>query len=369
MDDEVECDCEEGAPAWLATFSDLATLLLTFFVLLLSFAQLDVAQFQDALGSIRDAFGVQHVTRGRFEALSSTPVSLSDMPSSPMTGMTQSETQALEDVKEMVHERGLDDDVDVVMSNRGVVIRIRDKVLFPSGSDELVPEARPVLTKVGELAKVFTRGVIIEGHTDDRPIHTARFPSNWELSGGRASQVLRFVVNEAHVDRSRVSIAGYADTHPLVPNDSDEHRARNRRVEFVFERPPPPPPPPAAEGEAMVRARPRGQSTFLLDDPLMPRGSRVLPESANHQPDAGSQAAGDDEATADAGVETADASSSATHDAGAALADAEIITAVAPSADEILGAAAHDADVAPASAGMADRDAATSAGTEAAEGE
>ncbi|NOY92762.1 MAG: OmpA family protein [Deltaproteobacteria bacterium] len=324
MDDEVECDCEEGAPAWLATFSDLATLLLTFFVLLLSFAQLDVAQFQDALGSIRDAFGVQHVTRGRFEALSSTPVSLSDMPSSPMTGMTQSETQALEDVKEMVHERGLDDDVDVVMSNRGVVIRIRDKVLFASGSDELVPEARPVLTKVGELAKVFTRGVIIEGHTDDRPIHTARFPSNWELSGGRASQVLRFVVNETHVDRSRLSIAGYADTHPLVPNDSDEHRARNRRVEFVFERPPPPPPP---APDAQAPARPRTNSTFLLDDPLMPRGSRVLPESANRQPDAGEPPAS---AAPDAAVVASDAA----------------VSGEAPTADDLLGAAAHDASVA-----------------------
>jgi len=354
MDDEVECDCEEGAPAWLATFSDLATLLLTFFVLLLSFAQLDVAQFQDALGSIRDAFGVQHMTRGRFEALSSTPVSLSDMPNSGNAAMTQGETQALEDVKQMVHEQGLDEDVDVVLSDRGVVIRIRDTVLFPSGTDALMPEARPVLSKVGELAQVFTRGVIIEGHTDDRPIHTARFPSNWELSGARASQVLRFVVQESHVDRSRVSIAGYADTHPLVHNDSDAHRARNRRVEFVFERPPPPPAPPAAQGAAQPTLdRPHTQGSFLLSDPLMPRGARVLPESANRPElaqDAGTTSAhAPDDAAATASTDGAAPTPTATSDgADAGQAATEAAPTAAPSAEELLGAhASPDAGEAP----------------------
>lgn len=237
MDDEEGCDCDPGAPAWMATFSDLATLLLTFFVLLLSFAQMDVQEFREVLGSVREAFGVQFVTRGRFEAMSTTPVELNREPTSPLAAMRHDEAAALHRMQQEIESRGLEESVEVLSTDRGIVIRIRDRVLFSTGSASLSQDALPVLARVAELANVFTEGITIEGHTDDRPIHTSRFPSNWELSAVRAASVLRFLLDETSIDPGRVSIAGYADRRPVSTDDDDEGRARNRRVEFIFERP------------------------------------------------------------------------------------------------------------------------------------
>ncbi len=236
MDDDDGGGGDEGAPAWMATFSDLATLLLTFFVLLLSFAEMDVTAFKELLGSIREAFGVQFETQGPYEAMSMSPVELSKDSSGPIHPIDEDAERAMEEVEKLIEEKNLEDEVEVLATERGIVVRIKDKVLFPTGSADLQESATPVLEKVAELAQVLTKGIAVEGHTDDRPIRTSKYPSNWELSSARATQALRFMI--AHgVDRSRLSVAGYADTKPIESNDSSEHRAANRRVEFVFERP------------------------------------------------------------------------------------------------------------------------------------
>ncbi|MEM9068638.1 MAG: flagellar motor protein MotB [Myxococcota bacterium] len=230
-----ECDCEEGAPPWMATFSDLATLLLTFFVLLLSFAEMDVTEFKELLGSVREAFGVQFRTRGHHEALSDSPVSIGDEPPGAVTAVS---AELAEEIRGKLEEAGVEEDVDVEVTSEGIVVRIRDQVLFPVGSDTLTDDAQPILEVVaGITGAVATHGAVIEGHTDDRPIHTSRFPSNWELSTARATKVLRHFLQRTDLDPGQLSAAGYADTRPLVPNDSAENRARNRRVEFLFRRP------------------------------------------------------------------------------------------------------------------------------------
>ncbi|HJL15028.1 MAG TPA: flagellar motor protein MotB [Sandaracinaceae bacterium LLY-WYZ-13_1] len=235
LDGGDEEEVEEGAPAWMATFSDMATLLLTFFVLLLSFANMDIVQFRTMMGSVREAFGVQHESPGDFQARADTPISVAPggSPSNPSV-LPNAPTMAR--LREELNERGLETVVEVEATERGVALRIRDAVLFGSGSADLLPEARPLLAQIAELSTEFTRELSIEGHTDDRPISTVRFPSNWELSAARATAVLRFLSETGEAPES-MSIAGYADTRPVADNDSVEGRARNRRVEFVFVQP------------------------------------------------------------------------------------------------------------------------------------
>ncbi len=227
--EESEEGDEGGAPAWMATFSDLSTLLLTFFVLLLSFANMDANQFRDALGSVRDAFGVTHIDPGRFEARATTIVEVGNA-----GGRTVwKESSALKAVKDAVARRGLGGLVDVSAGKRGIVIRMRDRVLFDVASDKIVEEGVPVLKKVAELTNEFKGPVAIEGHSDNRPIHSVKFPSNWELSAFRATSVLRYLIDNG-VEKKRLTIAGCGDTHPISDNDTAEGRAKNRRVEFIF---------------------------------------------------------------------------------------------------------------------------------------
>lgn len=232
-DDDEDEGGEEGAPAWMATFSDMATLLLTFFILLLSFANMDVVQFREMMGSIREAFGVQHENPGAFQARASSIVQIAEG-GSPMSPSVLQHSPIVQQLLRRLREQGLDSVVDVQMHRRGVSLRIRDGVLFQSGSDQLLPGGLPLLDGLADIAADMEQDLAIEGHTDDRPISNSRFPSNWELSAGRATAVLRHLTETNGIDRGRMSIAGYADTHPVADNDTPEGRARNRRVEFIF---------------------------------------------------------------------------------------------------------------------------------------
>lgn len=222
---------DEGSPAWMATFSDLATLLLTFFVLLLSFANMDTVQFHDLMGSIREAFGVQTETQGRFSARANQPISLSL--GQDGTPRVLEQEAYIRRLRRTLAEHGLDELVELEETDRGVALRMRDGVLFPSGSAELRDEAQPLLEEVAVIVSRFTRRVAIEGHTDNRPISTPNFPSNWELSAARSAAVLHHMLRSG-LEPDKVQLAGFADTKPVADNGTDEGRARNRRVEFVF---------------------------------------------------------------------------------------------------------------------------------------
>ena len=219
----------------MATFSDMATLMLCFFVLLLSFANMDVENFRTALGSVREAFGVQFKVNGRFESLSDSPISLSNTQSTDVLYKERPiEKEAIGLVREFLQDRGLDGSVEVDAGARGIILRTKDKVLFDPGAAQIKEVGKPVLEAMRELADSFDGQLAVEGHTDDRPISNALFPSNWELSGARSSAVLRYLL-EANVDPALVHVAGYADMRPVASNATPEGRARNRRVEFVFE--------------------------------------------------------------------------------------------------------------------------------------
>lgn len=229
---------EEGAPAWMATFSDMATLLLTFFVLLLSFANMDVENFKVALGSVKDALGVQFEVKGDYEAMATSPVELSTEQSSARleTPKKSDVVEEAEEVRRYVKAKNLAKHVAVLATPRGVVLRIKNMVLFDTGSDELRQESKEILELVAGLFQKFDGTLSVEGHTDNRPISTPKFPSNWELSTGRSTAVLRELATSHGLPYERMRVAGYADIQPIDKADTEEARGRNRRVEFVFER-------------------------------------------------------------------------------------------------------------------------------------
>ena len=247
-DDHAEAPVEEGAPAWMATFGDLMSLLLCFFVLLLSFASMDAQKFRAMAGSMHDAFGVPEQFDGPYQALSTTPIELSSKPASdrlailddPVPSSAEapaSDHEAMQErVEQMIRDDQLGEIMEAVPDERGVRIRVKGRLLFDPGSGTLRPQAFPFLDEVAELAEDSPYVLAVEGHTDDVPIETAAFPSNWHLSSARAIAALRYLVDVGGLDPSKVSAAAYAGTRPIGPNASEEQRAANRRVEFVFQR-------------------------------------------------------------------------------------------------------------------------------------
>jgi chemotaxis protein MotB len=206
-------ECED----WLTTYADAITLLMAFFVMLLSFAKFNIPDFEEAAAAIKEKIG------GREET-------------SPTTALKI-------DVQDVVFQMQADQVVNVAVDDRGVVIELASSAFYKPGSADFREEAIPVLQKMGQLLgapRYDLYLVEVEGHTDDIPIKSERFPSNWELSAGRASRVVRYFTGETderhRIDPRRTRAVGLADTRPKVPHRDaagkpiPENQAANRRV-------------------------------------------------------------------------------------------------------------------------------------------
>ena len=240
MEDENDSNHDESSPPWLTSFSDMLMLFLCFFVLLLSFAHTDSQTFHSALGSVRQALGVRAaVSAGTPRTPRPSQAHLAPSPAEHRSSLSTAERRAADEhvvaeLEQFLAARGLRAQVEVTPSERGIVLRTRDQILFDSAEARLKNEGLPVLAAIVELARRFHGQLAVEGHTDDRPIQNALFPSNWELSGARSASVLRYLLS-AGIAPEIVHVAGYADRRPIAGNDTEEGRAKNRRVEFVFE--------------------------------------------------------------------------------------------------------------------------------------
>lgn len=257
-DDEVpEEEVSEGAPAWLATFADLMSLLMCFFVLLLSFSEIDIQKYKQVAGSMKFAFGVQREIKadeipkaesivmrefnpGRPEPTviktirQQTQEEMRRTPRSPEESNAASEAleRLLARVREQLAAEIDDEALELFVGEGGVMIRVRERDAFPSGSASLQAGFKPVLDKLVTVLNGLQGEVVVAGHTDDVPIDTASYPSNWVLSSARAASVVHYLANAALDDPSRIEIRAYADTRPIVSNDTAANRARNRRVEI-----------------------------------------------------------------------------------------------------------------------------------------
>lgn len=293
MSDEEEQDCPEcpvGLPAWLATFADLMSLLMCFFVLLLSFSEMDALKFKRLAGSMREAFGVQnqinvndipkgtsiiaqefspgkpdpsplqvvmqHTTdpdQSTLEVLCEAEVSkavdrqCSDSQSEAKE-INEAVAKKLKELVEKTESNAMDiaaklenevrsNMVEIETRGRKIVIRVQEKGSFSSGSAKLQTEFFPVLDKLIELLADIEGNITVEGHTDNIPISTDQFPSNWDLSVARALEVSHGLFGDGTLDQARFTVTGLSDTKPLVPNDTPEGRARNRRVEIILQEP------------------------------------------------------------------------------------------------------------------------------------
>jgi len=231
----------EGAPEWMCTFSDLVTLLMCFFVLLFAMSTTQQETYKELVKSLRSALGAQAVPQsGTREGLTMHPVP-SEEPSEnqqidELGGMIEKEMEDIvSEVRELVLFNKLGGEVSVTKNEDGVVITMSDLLLFAEGGTTLSDKGLDILKKVASVLSKLAYHVKIKGHTDSSPISSTQYPSNWELSSARASTVVRHLVDNG-VPPFYISAEGYAQYHPVATNDTAAGRARNRRVEIVYER-------------------------------------------------------------------------------------------------------------------------------------
>jgi len=227
-----ESERKQGAPDWMVTYSDMVTLVLCFFVLLFSYSSIDEAKFGDAMISLREAFGV--LLSGR--AL--VPQDVTPLTAEELAGLIKlRDMEQINKVQEMIDQRiqeaNLAGTVELIRGQRGLTIRFADRVLFDSGQADLKPAGITALQVVGDAIRGLPNDIRVEGHTDSIPINTRDFPSNWELSTRRATNVVRYLVEGLSLPAQQLSAAGYAEHRPIADNGTLEGRRLNRRVDIV----------------------------------------------------------------------------------------------------------------------------------------
>jgi chemotaxis protein MotB len=286
-----ECKCPPpGLPRWMGTFADLMSLLMCFFILLLAFSEMDVLKFKQIAGSMKFAFGVQNKLEVKDIPKGTSVIAMEFRPGKPdptpietiqqqtfeMTqqmlefqagdddsaggrrkqrgdqrgGMSDStankqaqdsasasEAQAqtnelLKKIAEQLEQQILDGAIELESLGQQIIIRIRENGSFPSGSANLQPRFRPIIRKVAALLTDVPGEITVSGHTDDIQINSELYSNNWDLSAKRAVEVATVMVDVKKFDKDRIMVVGRADTKPLVPNESNLNRRRNRRVEI-----------------------------------------------------------------------------------------------------------------------------------------
>jgi len=283
-DEEEECPpCPDGIPGWVMTFADLMSLLMCFFVLLLSFSEMDAQKFKRLAGELRNAFGVQTLVSTSDPPKGTSVIARHFSPSIPeptpineirqktsditksslevlcQDEVTQQETrqgergmQSREIVipKEDIENRKSEEQameiaakleseiaqgqVEIETVGKKIIIRIQQRGAFRSGSDYIEDRFLPVIDKIREILVDIPGKISVEGHTDDIPVNGGPFRSNWGLSTARAVAFAQELFIAPEMDADRFQVVGHADKKPLVPNIDDESRARNRRVEIVI---------------------------------------------------------------------------------------------------------------------------------------
>lgn len=227
---------EEEQSGWIVTFADLMTLLLVFFVLLYSISTLNLTRFRHAIKSIQISLGEKEPAVTLLDIVGDSESIEREISLEDLTGLRTREQAVFNDINEFIEEKKLGKYIAINLYKGKIIIQIRGKVLFESGLAVLNDEARPILDKIVKIVGKYSEyNINIKGHTDNIPISTRQFASNWELSSIRATTVLKFLIDGGIVP-TRLTATGYGELLPLVPNNSVINRAKNRRVEFVLEK-------------------------------------------------------------------------------------------------------------------------------------
>ncbi len=202
----------EDDNAWVFTYIDMLTLILTLFVVMLAYAKTDAEQYRELSAAVAQEMG--HAA--------------------PAAATPPDEEQALaQQLSRTILQQGLGENVELLTHEGSIELRLKESILFATGRADLRPEGRELLDTLVPLLRQDAHAIAVEGHTDNVPIATALFPSNWELSAGRATTVVRHLIGQG-VAATQLRAIGYADTRPLDENATEEGRARNRRVSIVI---------------------------------------------------------------------------------------------------------------------------------------
>jgi chemotaxis protein MotB len=227
---------EESSTVWMTTYSDLVTLLLVFFVLLFSFSTMNISKFKQFIASFQGMGildgGVAAITE--YEPLSEAHNQDTGFAEAIIMDRARELMDAYQAVKNYLAENDLETLVEVRYEDRGIALDIKESILFDSGKADLKPPAQELLDRLAGLLGQINNEVLVEGYTDNRPIHTVQFPTNWELSTSRAVTVVRYFIEQQHLPPERFVAVGYGEYRPLRPNDTPENMAANRRVVLLI---------------------------------------------------------------------------------------------------------------------------------------
>ena len=222
---------EEGAPAWVVTFGDLMSLLLCFFVLLLSFSEMDRNKYRIVSGSMKNAFGIQR-KKPVFESPKGQRMISKEFDQAIVLIKIQDLIDPLiQDMEEEFEE--FKGSIDIEVEEDEVTIRMMGEATFDTGKAKLRKEFVPLLLKIGEVLSKTKGEIIIAGHTDNVPLIGGQFKSNLGLSMARAGSVAEYLLKSTSIDPKRLSTMGFGEYRPIESNDTDEGRQKNRRVEII----------------------------------------------------------------------------------------------------------------------------------------
>ncbi|MGL4344520.1 MAG: flagellar motor protein MotB [Cellulosilyticaceae bacterium] len=232
---------KKGAPAYMNTYGDMMTLLLCFFVLLFSMSTVDAAKFKAFIDSFSGSTGILDGGEIVMNEVGMLGNGMQQFPS--QKNITDSSSEQIKnelkgvekEIEKFIYDKKLEDTVGVEQRGDAIIITFEDALLFEIGNANLKPAATPVLSQLGNQLKTHSQEgyqMKLEGHTDNIPINTTQFPSNWELSSARAIAVAKFFIDEMSFSPESISAEGYGEYRPIADNSTPEGRAQNRRVEI-----------------------------------------------------------------------------------------------------------------------------------------
>lgn len=226
---------DDDAP-WLVTYADLMTILLVFFVLLYTLSFFEKEMYKKAVEKIKVQVQEDADLIGLMELMEVPETTDSQISIEDITGMHSREKSLFENITRFARSSSQKQNISTRILDGKIIVNVRGKAIFSSGSAGLNPAAVSIFNEIIQILKDYPEyNINIKGHTDDIPISTTVFPSNWELSAVRATTVLKYLVSKG-ISPKRLTATGYGNVMPLAPNISEENRALNRRVEFVLEK-------------------------------------------------------------------------------------------------------------------------------------